>query len=464
MSFITEIAPLIQKYAPNYGIKVVSPIIAQACLESNYGKSKLSAKYYNYFGLKCGTKWTGASVNMATNEEYTAGTLTKISANFRAYSSMDDGVKGYFEFIQLSRYHNLRGITDPLAYLNTIKSDGYATSTNYVTNCMAVVNKYNLTQYDGAKKMSAIESAIQWMETKAKDNAHGYDQTYRWGQKGDYDCSSAVISAWEQAGIKVKSAGATYTGNMLSVFLKCGFSDVTAKVNRATSTGLLRGDVLLNTVHHTAMYCGNGQEVEASINEKRKATGGIPGDQTGKEFLIRSYRNYPWTNVLRYTGISSTPTTSTVLRKGSTGDAVKTMQTMLNACGYDCGTVDGDFGAKTYNTLLVYQKAKGLIADGEYGTRSKESLEASYKALKQTVQTAKGFSKSLAGTYKVNATELRLRLSADTTNLGNVIANMPRGATVTCYGYYNTYKGVKWLYVVYKDIKGYCSLTYLRKV
>ena len=46
-----------------------------------------------------------------------------------------------------------------------------------------------------------------------------------------------------------------------------------------------------------------GKEVEASINEKGlTAHGGKPGDQTGKEFLIRSYRNYPWNCVLRYRG------------------------------------------------------------------------------------------------------------------------------------------------------------------
>ena len=85
-------------------------------------------------------------------------------------------------------------------------------------------------------------------------------------------------------------------------FLKNGFVDVTSKVNVATGSGLLRGDVLLNEAHHVAMYCGNGKEVEASINEKGTAHGGKPGDQTGKEFLIRSYRNYPWNCVLRYRG------------------------------------------------------------------------------------------------------------------------------------------------------------------
>lgn len=148
--------------------------------------------------------------------------------------------------------------------------------------------------------MGIIENATRWMETTAGNNAHGYDQQYRWGQRGDYDCSSAVITAWQNAGVPVKLMGATYTGNIQSVFERCGFANVTKSVNLNTGAGLQRGDVLLNRAHHVAMYCGNGKEVEASINEKGKATGGLPGDQTGKEFLIRPYRNYPWDCVLRY--------------------------------------------------------------------------------------------------------------------------------------------------------------------
>lgn len=146
--FISKIAVYVKKYAPQYGIKCNSAIIAQAILESGWGKSKLAAQYHNYFGLKCGTLWKGPSVNMTTQEEYQTGTLTTIKDNFRVYGSMDEGVKGYFEFIQLERYKNLKGITDPQTYLETIKNDGYATSSTYVQNNMALVNQYNLTKYD----------------------------------------------------------------------------------------------------------------------------------------------------------------------------------------------------------------------------------------------------------------------------------------------------------------------------
>lgn len=153
------------------------------------------------------------------------------------------------------------------------------------------------------------------METWANDDSHGYDQDYRWGEKGDFDCSSAVIQAWQNAGVPVKASGATYTGDMKNVFLKNGFKDITASVNRGTGTGLKRGDVLLNEAHHVAMHCGDGKEVAASINEKGTAHGGQPGDQTGKEFLIRSYRNYPWNCILRYVGDQTVTTTTTSAEK-----------------------------------------------------------------------------------------------------------------------------------------------------
>ena len=95
--FIQKIAGYVKKYAAAYEIKVCSPIIAQAILESGWGESRLAKDYHNYFGLKCGTKWQGKSVNLATWEEYEAGTAMVISDYFRIFDNMEEGVKGYFE-------------------------------------------------------------------------------------------------------------------------------------------------------------------------------------------------------------------------------------------------------------------------------------------------------------------------------------------------------------------------------
>jgi uncharacterized protein YrrD len=52
---------------------------------------------------------------------------------------------------------------------------------------------------------------------------------------------------------------------------------------------------------------------------------------------------------------------------GSRGDAVRKLQELLNALGYDCGSVDGIFGSKTKAAVLAFQKANGLAADGIVG-------------------------------------------------------------------------------------------------
>lgn len=147
--FIEQIGKYVKKYSDKYGIKVHSPIIAQAILESGWGRSTLASKYHNYFGLKCGSSWTGKSVNMRTSEEYEVGVHTQIRDNFRVFDDMESGVKGYFDFINYSRYANLKGVTDPETYVKNIKNDGYATSSKYVENLMKVVRENNLTRFDG---------------------------------------------------------------------------------------------------------------------------------------------------------------------------------------------------------------------------------------------------------------------------------------------------------------------------
>lgn len=147
---------------------------------------------------------------------------------------------------------------------------------------------------------AGVERAVNWAIGIANDDSHGYDQNSRWGHP-DFDCSSLVISAFEQAGIKLKSAGADTTKNLLEHALQIGFADVTNSTNRANGAGMRRGDILLHKDHHAALYIGDGQLVNASINEKNTTTGGQPGDQNGREILVRGYYNHPWTNILRYT-------------------------------------------------------------------------------------------------------------------------------------------------------------------
>ena len=225
--------------------------------------------------------------------------------------------------------------------------------------------------------MGIIDNAVTRALEIAADDSHGYDQANRWGP--DYDCSSLVIDCFKRAGLPLSC---TYTGNMRGDMLRHGFEDVTGSVDLSTGAGLERGDVLLNHVHHTALYIGGGQIVQASINEYGTTTGGQTGDQTGREIYTRGYYNYLWNAVLRYKGSSETvpdisPAISQLnrnitvplpeLKNGDEDVAVAMLQAALKYKGYDPKWVDGEFGAQTGAALKAFQSDHGLDADAICG-------------------------------------------------------------------------------------------------
>lgn len=120
-------------------------------MESAGGTSELAKKAHNYFGLKyrkgrcptsCGVYYKRGS------EQNKDGTYISSNMQWAKFPTMEAGVQGYFDFINISNYSNLKGVTNPKTYLENIKKDGYATSLEYVDNLLSVINKYNLTKYD----------------------------------------------------------------------------------------------------------------------------------------------------------------------------------------------------------------------------------------------------------------------------------------------------------------------------
>ena len=211
------------------------------------------------------------------------------------------------------------------------------------------------------------ERALNWALETAKDDTHGYSQLMRWGP--DYDCSSFIISAYEQAGLKLKEAGASYTGNMKATFLRRGF----IALPDLPVNSLVPGDVLLNEQHHAVMFIGNGKVVAA------RSSDGFPlsGDQSSKEICIQDYYDWPdggWDCILRYGPVSFNKLSELfkdaprkygeycypevpVLKKGTRGGPVKAMQLLLIKKGFSCGpcAADGDFGPDTLDALMMFQ-------------------------------------------------------------------------------------------------------------
>lgn len=230
--------------------------------------------------------------------------------------------------------------------------------------------------------MENVEKAVQAAIAIANDPAHGYSQIRRWGP--DYDCSSLVITVFDDAGFPVKNRGASYTGNMALAFMNCGFT----KLVYSPSLDLRRGDILLNVTHHTAIYLGSGQLVEAAIDENGGTAGNTPGDQTGGEIRIRSFYNYPWDFVLRmedpilqpddpacrYSAGNAVQIYAPQIRSGDFGPAVAAAQSALNYHGYGYLTPDGVFSKQMSNAVRSFQRDKQLEVDGIIGPQTWKHL------------------------------------------------------------------------------------------
>jgi len=175
-NFIERIAMYVQRYAPSYSIAVHSPIIAQAILESASGTSELAVNACNYFGLKYRKDRCRTCIGIyekTGSEQNADGSYTSSSMQWCKFADMESGVVGYFDFINISNYANLKGVTDPETYLKNIKADGYATSLKYVENLMAVIKKYDLTKYDKEETNMGYTNSSLVAYTKLSPNHSG---------------------------------------------------------------------------------------------------------------------------------------------------------------------------------------------------------------------------------------------------------------------------------------------------
>lgn len=169
---IAKVGPLFTADQKKSGV-LASVSLAQFILESVYGKNELAQNANNCFGMKkslsgntwSGSTWDGSSIyTKQTSEEYVAGTLTTITADFRKYKCVEDSIADHSAYLLGAKngsklcYDGLKGCTDYKKAVQIIKDGGYATSSTYVEKLCDIIQRWGLTKYDAtASKEPVVE-------------------------------------------------------------------------------------------------------------------------------------------------------------------------------------------------------------------------------------------------------------------------------------------------------------------
>ncbi|NFG70392.1 mannosyl-glycoprotein endo-beta-N-acetylglucosamidase [Clostridium sporogenes] len=150
--FIDELIPISKELYDEYGI-LPSITIGQAILESDWGRSELSKKGNNLFGIKATPSWQGKVLNMETLENYN----DKIKDNFRYYSSKEDSVKDYANFLVKNKRYRENKVfraTEYKTQAKAIEKAGYSTKKDKDGNLLyssllgKIIREYNLQLID----------------------------------------------------------------------------------------------------------------------------------------------------------------------------------------------------------------------------------------------------------------------------------------------------------------------------
>lgn len=127
-----------------------SVTVAQAILESDWGRSRLTRQGNNLFGIKAlnGPGPDGV-VTLATWEHLAGGDVV-VQAPFRAYKTLEQSIDDHGKFFTSNRRYAgaLAVANDAREFARAIQDAGYATDPSYASKLIKLMDKYNLYRFD----------------------------------------------------------------------------------------------------------------------------------------------------------------------------------------------------------------------------------------------------------------------------------------------------------------------------
>ncbi len=156
-AFIRDLLPGAERAANRLGVPVEG-IIAQAALETGWGKPQSrrpdGSSSFNLFGIKAGNGWEGDTARVSTLE-FREGVAQREMADFRAYSSLEEGVEDYARFLSENpRYSRVLNEQDSARFSQALQEAGYATDPDYARKIQSIMARPEFGDQIGALKLS----------------------------------------------------------------------------------------------------------------------------------------------------------------------------------------------------------------------------------------------------------------------------------------------------------------------
>ncbi len=396
--YIALLAPIVVSACKFFKGYIPSVLLSQCCLEPGFGVGsgcELYSQANNCLGMKedllnstwTSNYWHGDVVSKFTPEVY-GGVPVTVWANFRKYSTIDDCIYDYLQFMRDAKtgghykYRDILSITDPRSLITQVSKRGYATGPTYIENVMRIINEYNLTQYDiGVKTMVTIGSAridengnISGGQAGDNNGREVSTQSYYDHSKGWYIFRAKSVFVRELIAEAMEAACAndkigydqSNNQSLYSVAKKVDFD--LSKVTTPCETDcarLVRCCIKYAGIDIEDFYTGDEPSVLSESGYFNQVYAKSQEELARGDILVTKTKGH--TAIVLVSGVQYKLT-------------VREMQECMRTLGWYTGSIDGDYGPLSMAAVRNYQKGwRGkLEVDGVFGPKTSEKLIADY--------------------------------------------------------------------------------------
>ncbi len=141
--WVADTRAAIASTLPHLSAAAQNLVLVHAAYESGFGAARAAKEGNNLFNLTAGAYWTGPVISAGDLEYAADGTVKNISQRFRAYPSVEAGLRDYWTFLGFPRYADARARLasgDSIGFLSKLRQGGFFTLPldRYVTGFQSI--------------------------------------------------------------------------------------------------------------------------------------------------------------------------------------------------------------------------------------------------------------------------------------------------------------------------------------